>query len=244
MLSALSSAPAPLARLASPPAGKPAEPAAGVEPPARVSRPYGPAVILETSAAKKSSPGEASPRDPEALSEEEQRQVQKLRQSDAKVRAHEGAHSAAGGGYTGATSYEFTTGPDGKRYAIGGEVQIDASPVRDNPAATVAKMDIIIRAALAPAEPSSQDQAVARDAAKARSQAQTELQKQTETENSSDKKPPGAPTEPPPKPGEENDTSHVASANQLLTASRAYADQSANIQQAAASIFSAAAQVV
>lgn len=97
----------------------------------------------------------------EELSEEEQQQVQKLKQTDAKVRAHENAHSGAGGNHAGGPSYEYTTGPDGHRYATSGEVQIDVSAVRDNPEATLRKMDTVIRAALAPADPSSQDLAVA-----------------------------------------------------------------------------------
>lgn len=91
------------------------------------------------------------------------------------MRAHEQAHATVGGTYTSAPRYDYTVGPDGKRYAIGGEVQIDATPVRDNPEATIRKMDIVIRAALAPAEPSPQDLAVARSAQQTRTQAQREL---------------------------------------------------------------------
>lgn len=116
------------------------------------------------------------------LSEEEERQIQKLKQTDAKVHAHENAHSGAGGSHAGGPSYEYTTGPDGHRYATSGEVQIDVSPVRDNPEATLRKMDTVIRAALAPADPSSQDLAVARQAQATRAQAQLELSKQRETE--------------------------------------------------------------
>ncbi len=116
--------------------------------------------------------------DGETLSEEEDRQVRDLRQTDAKVRAHEQAHAVAGGPYTAAPSYEFTAGPDGKRYATSGEVEIDSAPVRGDPEATIRKMDVVVRAALAPADPSSQDLAVARNAQAQRSQAQSELFKQ------------------------------------------------------------------
>ncbi|MEM7620791.1 MAG: putative metalloprotease CJM1_0395 family protein [Pseudomonadota bacterium] len=111
----------------------------------------------------------------EELTEEEERTVQDLKQRDAEVRAHEQAHATAGGNYASAPSYEYTVGPDGKRYATSGEVQIDTAPVRDNPDATIRKMDIVIRAALAPAEPSSQDLQVARQAQQTRAQAQAEL---------------------------------------------------------------------
>jgi len=117
----------------------------------------------------------------EPLNEAEQRQVDELKEIDAKVRAHEQAHAAAGGPHASAPSYEFTTGPDGKRYATSGEVQIDTSPEK-NPEATIRKMDIVIRAALAPADSSAQDKQVARQAQQQRAQAQVELSKQREAE--------------------------------------------------------------
>lgn len=115
-------------------------------------------------------------------SEAEERAEQKLKQIDTKVRAHERAHSAAGGAYAGTPSYKFTEGPNGKRYAVSGEVQIDASPVRDNPEETIRKMEVVISAALAPADPSSQDLAVARQAQTTRAQAQAAINKKHEAE--------------------------------------------------------------
>ena len=106
------------------------------------------------------------------LSEEEQREVEKLRQRDTEVRAHEQAHIAAGGQYVkGGAKYSFQSGPDGKQYAVGGEVGIDSSPVKGNPQATIAKMEQIRRAALAPANPSGQDRGVAAAAASSEAQA-------------------------------------------------------------------------
>ncbi|MCG8558918.1 MAG: hypothetical protein MI824_03880 [Hyphomicrobiales bacterium] len=118
----------------------------------------------------------------EELTEGEERQVRELQQRDREVRAHEQAHAVAGGPYASPPSYQFTTGPDGKRYAVSGEVKIDSSPVRDNPEATIRKMDIVIRAALAPAEPSSQDLQVARQAQQERAKAQIELTRQKQEE--------------------------------------------------------------
>jgi len=114
-----------------------------------------------------------SPFDSE-LTEEEKEQVRELKQIDAEVRAHEQAHKTAGGPVSGSVSFETITGPDGREYAVAGEVQIDASPVANNPEATIRKMDLVIRAALAPAEPSSQDRAVAAAAQQAKLQAQQE----------------------------------------------------------------------
>ena len=100
----------------------------------------------------------------EDLTEEQQKQVDELKKRDAEVRRHEEAHQRVGGQYASAPSYEFQQGPDGKNYAVGGTVQIDTAPVEGDPDATIAKMEIVKRAALAPAEPSGQDRAVAAQA--------------------------------------------------------------------------------
>lgn len=100
------------------------------------------------------------------LSADDQKRVNELQSRDREVRAHEAAHVAAGGQYvTGGPSFDYQTGPDGKRYAVGGEVGIDTSPVRGDPEATIAKMSVVKRAALAPGDPSAQDRAVAASAA-------------------------------------------------------------------------------
>lgn len=110
------------------------------------------------------------------LSDSDLKVVSELKQRDAQVRAHEAAHLAAAGGIaTSGASFEYQQGPDGIRYAIGGEVNIDTSPVPGDPAATLRKADIIRRAALTPAEPSSQDMQVAASATAMAAQAQTEL---------------------------------------------------------------------
>ena len=118
------------------------------------------------------------PADPSQLTEEQQQEVERLKERDREVRAHEQAHSRAGGPHAGAPSYEFQRGPDGRMYAVSGEVQIDAAPISGNPAATVSKMDAVIRAALAPKEPSAQDSRVAAEARTAKAEAQAELRKQ------------------------------------------------------------------
>ncbi|MBD5626421.1 MAG: catalase [Desulfovibrio sp.] len=100
------------------------------------------------------------------LSPEAQAQLRELKQRDAEVRAHEKAHMAAGGQYVaGGPSYEYQRGPDGRQYAIGGHVSIDASSIPDDPEASAAKARQVRRAALAPGEPSAQDRAVAAKAA-------------------------------------------------------------------------------
>ena len=115
--------------------------------------------------------------DSRQLSEEDQRQVQQLKQRDQEVRAHERAHMAAGADLVqGGASFTFERGPDGKMYAVGGEVKIDTSPEND-PDQTIRKMQQVKRAALAPAEPSGTDQSVAAQAGQVEAQARQEKNK-------------------------------------------------------------------
>lgn len=110
------------------------------------------------------------------LSEGELRQVEQLKRTDREVRAHEAAHISAGGGVVrGGATYSYQTGPDGRAYAVGGEVSIDTSPVDDNPQATILKARTIRAAALAPANPSSADHAVAAAASQLEAAAAIEL---------------------------------------------------------------------
>ena len=109
------------------------------------------------------------------LTEEEQEEVEALEERDREVRRHEQAHFQAGGKYANPPKYEYQTGPDGKRYAVGGSVNIDTSEISDDPRATLEKARVIKRAALAPEEPSAQDRKVAREADRMASEAQQEL---------------------------------------------------------------------
>jgi hypothetical protein len=104
-------------------------------------------------------------RTPRVDAEPDLREVRRLQQIDQGVRAHEAAHLAAAGGLaSGGASYDFVTGPDGRLYAIGGAVRIDTSE-GTSPEETLAKAKQIQQAALAPADPSAQDMAVAAAAA-------------------------------------------------------------------------------
>ena len=118
----------------------------------------------------------------DGLTEAEREVVRDLQQRDAEVRRHEAAHAAAGGQYAGAPSFSYQTGPDGKRYAVGGEVSIDTSPVKGDPAATIQKAQQIKAAANAPADPSSQDRRVAAAANALQQSAQSELLAQQRAE--------------------------------------------------------------
>lgn len=125
----------------------------------------------------------------EARDRQQQRQVQaqvsELKGRDREVRAHEAAHAAVGGQYAGAPVFQYQKGPDGRRYAVGGEVSIDASAVPDNPQATIRKLETVRAAALAPADPSPQDRQVAARAtaliAEARRQLAAQLREESAT---------------------------------------------------------------
>lgn len=108
--------------------------------------------------------------------EAELKQIQQLAERDREVRAHEQAHQSVGGQYAGAMSLTYERGPDGQNYAVGGEVSIDTGKVPGNPQATLDKAETIRRAALAPAEPSSQDRRVASEAVLMSVEARAEIQ--------------------------------------------------------------------
>jgi hypothetical protein len=113
------------------------------------------------------------------LSEGEKQQVQKLRARDRQVRTHEQAHlSAAGGLANGGPTFTTQRGPDGQHYAVGGEVSINTSNTSNDPEQAIAQAQQIRRAALAPADPSAQDLAVAAQATVQEQQARAELSEQ------------------------------------------------------------------
>ena len=134
---------------------------------------------VKSAAAEQARPAQDDPEVTPASDPQAERQLRRkvvnLSSRDREVRAHEQAHASVGGAYAGAASYSFTRGPDGKSYATGGEVGIDLSAIAGNPQATLNKMEVVRRAALAPAEPSSQDLRVAAQAQVIAAQARVEL---------------------------------------------------------------------
>lgn len=114
------------------------------------------------------------------LTKGERAQVIDLQARDTEVKAHEAAHQGGGGG---AATYTYQQGPDGKMYAIGGEVPISLES-GSSPEETIANAQQVIAAATAPANPSSQDMSVAASAKsmiiKAQQEKAKELIDQTE----------------------------------------------------------------
>jgi len=128
---------------------------------------------------EKSSKVEKSSQD---LSPSERQQVSQLQQRDSEVRAHEAAHIAAGGAaISGAASFTYQKGPDGKLYAVGGEVPISSSG-GNTPEEKIAIAKQIQAGALAPANPSPQDLKVASSAAVMEAKARQELSLENQEE--------------------------------------------------------------
>jgi hypothetical protein len=136
-----------------------------------------PETAPEPEAAKPS----GGPRPHEDLTEKEQAQVARLRARDIEVRNHEAAHMAAAGSFGGGASFSYMTGPDGNRYAIGGEVPVRMVGGR-TPEEAIRNAAQVRAAALAPADPSSQDMAVASEAAAMEADARAELAAQRNAE--------------------------------------------------------------
>ena len=113
------------------------------------------------------------------LTDDEKRKLEHLETRDREVRAHEQAHLGQGGSLVrGGAHFDYEMGPDGRRYAVGGEVHIDVSEVQGDPEETIEKMGRVRQAALAPASPSQQDRLVAAEAARTEQRARAELREQ------------------------------------------------------------------
>lgn len=158
-------------------AGAPLRPSSDASPSSRTSpETSGAGRVADDNAAEDGARSQGSSvEDAQGLDEAELKQLTELKARDREVRAHEAAHQAVGGQYAGSISYVYERGPDGAQYAVGGEVSISTSPVRGDPQATIDKMRVVRAAALAPAEPSPQDRAVAAEAMQLMLQAQAEL---------------------------------------------------------------------
>jgi hypothetical protein len=158
----------------------PPAPSTGAQPaPGSTSSGAPPTAARSTAA---DSGGTGSSGGPRKLSADDQRLVLELEHIDARVRAHEAAHQAAGGALTGAVHLDFVVGPDGRSYAVGGDVSIQIVSGR-TPQETIANAEQVVRAALAPADPSGQDLAVASAALQLVAQAESaQLQQLTQSQ--------------------------------------------------------------
>jgi hypothetical protein len=109
------------------------------------------------------------------IEQAEIKQIDQLAQRDTEVKSHEQAHAAVGGSLAQSPSYQYEKGPDGRRYAVDGEVNIDVSTVDGDAQATLSKMQKVYAAAMAPVQPSMADIRVAAQALQNMNEAKKEL---------------------------------------------------------------------
>jgi hypothetical protein len=134
--------------------------------------------------------GNAKAPDPAQHAEEgrEGEKVRELEQQDRETRARGQAHAAAIGTLGGALTFTYQVGPDGRLYAVAGEVKIDTTAVSGDPEATLRKAQQIERAAFAPGDPSPEDRRAAAMAAALAARARQELARQSaESQEQNDK---------------------------------------------------------
>lgn len=98
------------------------------------------------------------------LSSAERADLAKLRQRDQQVRQEEKAHAAVAGDLAGPISYSYQLGPDGRQYAVGGSVGVQAQTVTGDPLEAKRLSGRMAVAANAATNPSAQDFATARQA--------------------------------------------------------------------------------
>lgn len=116
---------------------------------------------------------------PENNTNETDPALEELKNRDRDVIKHEEDHYYTGSEFAeGKPEYDFQIGSDGKRYRIGGHVNMNMSEIEGDPKAAIRKADIIKRSALAPDEPSSQDYTVAGQADQMKIKAMQELNRQ------------------------------------------------------------------
>lgn len=111
------------------------------------------------------------------LTSQEEKEVRRLKQRHQEVTRHEEAHYRTAGRYAlGRPTYEYADAPDGKRYRVGGEVRIDTAEEAD-PEKTLEKAKVVKKAALAPADPSTQDRRIAAQADQMMRKAEQEIRR-------------------------------------------------------------------
>lgn len=182
------------------------------------ANPANPAKVQEARAHSKEAQSATKKSDFE-LSEDEEAEVESLKERDQEVRVHEQAHASAAGAYSRGISLEYTTGPDQQRYATSGSVDIDMSPINGDPEGTIQKAQTLQRAASAPDEPSSKDKSVQSQAQSMESQAREELSDEKEQKTSEDLK----------KTQIEGTASAVSNSNPYKNASQSYSSFEANM---------------
>ena len=110
------------------------------------------------------------------LSKEEQKEVKELERIDSQIRRHELTQKAIAGSYArGSVSFDYVTGPDGKKYAKEGHIKIDTRPIPNNPEATIRKARALRSVGLTSTNTSSQSRSVYAEITKIEREARIEL---------------------------------------------------------------------
>ncbi|WKE66873.1 putative metalloprotease CJM1_0395 family protein [Gallaecimonas kandeliae] len=137
---------------------------------------------IQGSKQDKANPAAPKGADGHPLNEQQLKALQDLKARDREVRTHEQAHASAAGPYAQGVHLQYKRGADGNSYAVEGETSVDTSPVSGDPLATLAKARTILKAALAPAQPSAQDQKVAAEAQQMIIEAQAAIAAQAQSQ--------------------------------------------------------------
>lgn len=106
--------------------------------------------------------------DSRGLSSAERKLIERLQARDREVRQHEARHYQAGRPHTAPPRFWTVTGPDGRSYAVSGQVKFDLGSLSDEPMLLQHQLTVLQRAALAPLRPSPHDLEVARALAQVR----------------------------------------------------------------------------
>lgn len=111
---------------------------------------------------RSSDPGEERA-DERASELRDKRELLELKRRDREVRRRIAEQRRAAGKYGASIRFAYEVGPDGKQYAVDGDVQLDTT-AQANRKATVEKMVTVRKAALAADRPTPDDQRVAAEA--------------------------------------------------------------------------------
>ncbi|MCP5047184.1 MAG: hypothetical protein GY940_08430 [bacterium] len=113
----------------------------------------------------------------------EKLEIQKLQQLERSVREHERAHLRSARDLAlSSPGYDYERGPDGQKYAVGGEVHIDGSISAGDAEETIEKTRKVQNAALAPSDPSPKDRQAASQARIIESKAHRKLSREQSLE--------------------------------------------------------------
>jgi len=113
------------------------------------------------------------------LSDAQLLEISKLKARDTQLQQHVQAHHAASSGVdVSSASFTYQRGPNGVNYAVSGDVKIDTSAPAA-PEDRLAQAAMISDVALAPADPTPTDRAVAAKAQQMAQQARIEIMQQS-----------------------------------------------------------------